>query len=390
MDSWRILNWAIALVAAALGVVVATFVVGRIVKRSRGGSAYLAQGWRRVRRPLVALLLSVALRISITVAIEPSPFRDLLLHVLLVATTISAVWLALTLVLAWLEYTQRRLVGRKQDDREQRRVTTRMQLIRRLVSATGVILAAALVMMTFPGVDRIGTTILASAGLISVVVGIAAQTTLGNLFAGLQLAFTDAIRIGDIVEVDDTWATVEEITLSYVSVSIWDERHKILPSTWFTTKPFINWSRTGDTVTGLVYLDVDWHTDFEAMRAELLRLLDADPAWDRRAGSLVVTGAEGERVTVRAMMTSANSDDDWDLRCRVREQLIVWTRDQPTGLPKHRVLTMPMGAEAAQPATPAVGPVPEPSVASTGAEPDVPVADVTPERSQGNGGSDAE
>src|SRR5690625_104386 len=282
-DFWPVLRWLIAVASAGAAAVLVMFVVNLLIPRTRGRVPVLWQGWLRVGRPLATLLLSIALRISFAATAEGGTVRDVGLHLLLIFTIISAVWFAATIVLAWLEHTQRRVVARKQDDRDRRRTRTQMQLIRRLVNVAFVIVGVAMVLLTFPGVEQVGATILASAGLLSVVVGIAAQTSLGNLFAGLQLAFTDAIRIGDIVEVDGTWSTVEDITLSYVVVSIWDERHKVLPSTFFTTTPFINWSRTGESVIGLIYFTLDWRAAPAALPAALERPLAATAPWARRA-----------------------------------------------------------------------------------------------------------
>ena len=353
-ELWPVLKWVVAVVAAAAAVAVVLLLVDLLVRRVGDRRSHrLRAAWLKVRRPFATFVLTVALRIAFAATADRGTVRDVGMHVLLIAVILAGVWFAATVVLAWLEQTQRRVVARKQDDRDRRRTRTQMILIRRLVNVAFVIIGAAMVLLTFPGVERIGTTILASAGLLSVVVGIAAQSSLGNLFAGLQLAFTDAIRIGDIVEVDGTWSTIEDITLSYVVVSIWDERHKVLPSTYFTTQPFINWSRTGDTVTGVVYFELDWRTDFEGMRAELDAFVAQHPAWDGRAKSLVVTDSVGGNVMVRALVTTANTDDDWTLRCAVREHLVVWLRENdPDALPVRRVTMSPspVPAAAEQPA----------------------------------------
>lgn len=347
-EFWPFLRWVVAVASAAAVVIVVMLVVDWLIRRSRLRAPGLSQGWLRVRRPLAALLLSISLRIAFAATAEGGTVRDVGLHVLLVLTIASAVWFAATIVLAWLEHTQHRVVARKEDDRERRRARTQMQLIRRLVNAAFIVLGVAMVLMTFPGVEQVGATILASAGLLSVVVGIAAQTSLGNLFAGLQIAFTDAVRIRDVVEVDGTWSTVEDITLSYVVVSIWDERHKVLPSTYFTTQPFINWSRTGDSVTGVVLFELDWRTDVAAMREELDRFVSQHPAWDGRSKSLTVTDSTGGHLTVRALVTTANTDDDWTLRVELREHLVVWLREHdPDALPIQRVTMSPSPLRAA-------------------------------------------
>ncbi len=341
-EFWPFLRWVVAVAAAAAVVIVVMLVVDRVINRNRARVPGLHQGWRRVRRPLAALLLSISLRISFASTAERGSVRDIGLHVLLVLTIASAVWFAATIVVAWLEHTQRRVVARKEDDRDRRRTRTQMLLVQRLVNAAFVVIGVAMVLMTFPGVEQVGATILASAGLLSIVVGVAAQSSLGNLFAGLQIAFTDAVRIGDIVEVDGTYSTVEDITLSYVVVSIWDERHKVLPSTYFTSQPFINWSRTGDTVTGVVHFELDWRTDVAAMRAAFDAFVSEHPAWDGRGKSLVVTDSTGGNITVRALVTTADTDDDWTLRCAVREHLVVWLRENdPDALPVRRLTMSP-------------------------------------------------
>ncbi|GAB2620870.1 mechanosensitive ion channel family protein [Pseudactinotalea suaedae] len=351
MELWPVLRWIIAVAASAAATVLVLLVINVAAGRLGRRLPWVLAAWRQVRRPLAALALSVALRISFAATAERGSFRDLGLHALLIVIIVSAVWLSGTVVLAWLEHARTRVTSRMKDDRAQRRAQTQMTLIGRVVGAVFVVLGAALVLLTFPGVERIGTTILASAGLLSVVIGVAAQTSLGNLFAGLQLAFTDAIRIGDIVEVDGTWSTVEDITLSYVVVSIWDERHKVLPSTYFTTTPFINWSRTGNTVTGTINFSLDWRVDLAGMREAFERIVDDSGMWDGRSRSILVTDSSGERLTVRALVTSRNTGDDWALRCLVREQLATWLQEHnPEALPVQRVAvhdTARLGASVA-------------------------------------------
>lgn len=355
MDFWPVLKWLIAVFSAVAGALLVLLVVNLVLNRVGRKLRPVQVAWQRVRRPVAALLLSVALRIAFAQAAVASTFRDIGMHVLLIAVLISAVWLVATVVLVWLEHTQQRVVGRmRNDDRAQRRVQTQMLLIRRVVNVVFVVIGAAMVLLTFPGVEQIGATILASAGLMSVVIGIAAQSSLGNLFAGLQLAFTDAIRIGDIVEVDGTWATVEDITLSYVVVSIWTEQHKVLPSTYFTTTPFINWSRTGESVIGLIYFTLDWRVDMAGFRAEFERLVDVSGLWDGRVRKVRVTDTTDDRLTVRAQVSTKDTDDDWVLCCDIREGMATWLREHnPEALPLQRVtLVEPVEPIVTTPALP--------------------------------------
>jgi hypothetical protein len=208
-------------------------------------------------------------------------------------------------------------------------------------------------LLTFPSARAAGTSILAGAGVLSIVAGLAAQASLANVIAGLQLAFTDAIRVDDVVVVEEEWGRIEEITLTYVVVHVWDDRRMVLPSTYFTTTPFQNWTRTESAVLGGVEIDVDWTVPFDAMRAELERLLDGNELWDHRVQVLQVTDAIGSVVRVRALVSAKDGPTLFDLRCLVREGLVAWLqREHPGGLPKVRNEGVPGASPAASPDRP--------------------------------------
>ncbi|OLO72917.1 mechanosensitive ion channel family protein [Actinomyces oris] len=218
------------------------------------------------------------------------------------------------------------------------RVTTQSQVLRRVAQAIIVIAGLVSAIMTFPSVQFAMGSLLASAGLASVIAGMAARSMLGNVFAGLQLATTDAIRVGDIVVVDDQQGTIEEITLTYVVMRTWDDRRLILPSTHFTENPFANWTRGGSQATGFFTLDLDWRVPIASLRAELARLVAASPAWDGRQASLEVFDAVGGHVTVRIVLTGDNPGDVGALKSYVREELVTWLqREAPYALPRTRV-----------------------------------------------------
>jgi len=185
-------------------------------------------------------------------------------------------------------------------------------------------LTVGVMLMTFPGVRALGASLLASAGLISVIAAVAAQSTLGNLIAGLQLAFSDAVRIDDVVVVEGEWGRIEELTLTYVAVQIWDDRRLILPTSYFTTKPFQNWTRTGSAVLGTAEIDVDWSAPVEPMRAELRAVCEGTELWDGRVCVLQVTEATGGMIRLRALVSAHDAGSLWDLRCLVRERLVAW------------------------------------------------------------------
>ncbi len=228
---------------------------------------------------------------------------------------------------------------------EMRRMQTQLKLIRRLVSALIAVIAIGVVLFSFTEVRAVGTSVLASAGILSLVAGLAAQSTLGNLVAGIQLVFSNAIRVGDVVVVEDEWGTIGEITLSYVVVNIWDERRLILPCTYFTSQPFRIWTRDSSLIKGTVYLDVDWRVPLAKLRAEFMEVVSNSNLWDRRSAGMVVYDATGGHVSVRFTVSSKNSDDIWDLRCLVREEMVTWLqKEHPEALPATRVLIPPAEA----------------------------------------------
>lgn len=232
------------------------------------------------------------------------------------------------------------------DEFTARRRRTQIRMIRRLVIAVVAVLTVAAMLLTIPGAETFGASLLASAGVASIVAGLAAQSTLGNLIAGMQLAFSNALKVGDTVEVGGEFGTVEEITLTYVVVQIWDDRRLVLPSTYFTTTPYTNWTRNQTALTGTVFVEADYTVDVDAVRAELMLILDAAPEWDRRSAALIMSDAVGGVAQLRATMTAANADDLWNLRCHVREKLVSFIATQrPDELPRRRSLVAGWGDE---------------------------------------------
>lgn len=247
-------------------------------------------------------------------------------------------WLFATFLLYLEDLGLRRYRVDVPDNRAARRIRTQVLILRRLTVATVIVVAVGAALLSFPGVRAVGASVLASAGLAGIVAALAAQSTLANVFAGIQVAFSDAIRIDDIVIVENEWGHVEEITLSYVVIRLWDDRRLVLPSTYFTTTPFQNWTRRDSELVGTVELDLDWRVDVNAMRAELQRLVSGTELWDHRTQMLQVTDAVGGVLRVRALVTAPDASALFDLRCLVREGLAAWVRESdPAGLPRQRV-----------------------------------------------------
>jgi small-conductance mechanosensitive channel len=247
----------------------------------------------------------------------------------------AAAWLAIRIAAAVVETSYSRYARLHRDPARVRRVRTQVTLIMRVVSAIVGVVAVAAMLLTFPAFRAAGASLLASAGILGIVAGVAAQSTLSNMFAGLQIAFGDMVRIGDTVVVDGEWGTVEEITLTFLTVRTWDERRITMPVSYFTSKPFENWSRGGAQMTGIVFWHVDHSAPMEKMREKLRDILRACPAWDGRDYSLVVTDSTPSTIQVRALVTAKDADDIWTVRVTVREQMIRWlSEEHPYALPR--------------------------------------------------------
>ncbi|WP_419994181.1 mechanosensitive ion channel family protein [Streptomyces boninensis] len=244
-------------------------------------------------------------------------------------------WLLTRVVTVIVELSYTRYAAKARDASRRRRVRTQLTLIQRVVTFVIIVVAVASMLLTFPAMRTVGTSMLASAGIIGIIAGVAAQSTLGNLFAGLQIAFGDLVRIGDTVVVEGEWGTVEEITLTFLTVKTWDERRFTVPVSYFTSRPFENWSRGGAEMTGTVFFQLDHSTPVAAMREKLHEVLQDCPDWDGRAWNLLVTDTSPSTIEVRALVTAADADAVWGVRCYVREQLIGWlTEKHPYALPR--------------------------------------------------------
>jgi small-conductance mechanosensitive channel len=335
-DSW--VGTAVALATAlvvAAGALALLALIAALVSRRVPWVRDLA---RRVRNAMISTTAVVAIWIAAATT-DPSAqtWWPAVSRLFLIATILTGSWL----LAASVSFGFERLISREETvliGPEARRRRTQLLVIHRLVLVTIAVLALGTVLFTFPEMRAVGTSLLASAGIVSIIAGLAAQSILGNLIAGVQVAFTDAIRVGDVVVVEGEWGRIGEINLSYVVVYIWDERRLVVPCNYFTTNPIETWTRRSDKILGTVYLDLDWRVPMHELRAEFQRIIEASPAWDGRSSSAVVTDTQGGFVTVRLVMSSKDSDDQWTLRCEVREKVMEWLqREHPEALPRTRV-----------------------------------------------------
>ena len=223
------------------------------------------------------------------------------------------------------------------DDLTARRIRTQTQVLRRIVVMIVLFITAGVMLMTFPEVRRVGVSLLASAGLAGLVVGVAARSTLSSLIAGVQIALTQPMRLDDTVVVEGEWGWIEEITTTYVVIRIWDLRRLVVPLSYFIDKPFQNWTRTSANLLGVVLIYADYRLPVGEVREELHRLLEASELWDKQAWGLQVTDATDKTIQVRALVSAADGSRLWDLRCYIREKLIAYIASKyPDALPLNR------------------------------------------------------
>jgi len=256
-------------------------------------------------------------------------------------------WLLVKAIYAFEDIVLARFDVGAKDNLKARKVHTQLKVIKRIAIVMVGIVALGTMLMTFDRVRQLGTAILASAGVIGIVVGMAAQRTIATFIAGLQIAITQPIRVDDVVIVENEWGRIEEITLTYVVVRIWDLRRLIVPITYFLEKPFQNWTRVTADILGTVFIYVDHTVPIDSIRSELHNILKDSEHWDGKVCVLQVTNTSERTVELRALMSAEDASKAWTLRCQVREKLVEFLRQQyPQALPRIRAELFQTGAAA--------------------------------------------
>jgi small-conductance mechanosensitive channel len=224
------------------------------------------------------------------------------------------------------------------DNLRARRFHTQFRVLRQVLTVVIWVLAGSAILLQFEGLRQFGGAILASAGIAGIVIGFAAQRTLGNLIAGFQIALTQPIRLDDVVIVEGEWGKIEEITLTYVVVAIWDQRRLIVPIAWFIDHPFENWTRTRADILGTVFLHVDYTVPLEPLREKVKELVTGHPDWDGRVAELIMLESHATTLELRALISAVDSGAAWRLRVHVREGLVTYLQqNHPDALPRFRI-----------------------------------------------------
>lgn len=260
-----------------------------------------------------------------------------LAHIVGIGLIAATAWLVILLVDVTADIVSGRYRLDVADNLMARRVQTQFQMLHRVIVVLVILVALAICLMTFHQIQRFGDSLLASAGLASLVVGLAMKGTLSNLVAGVQIAFTQPFRIEDAVVIEGEWGWIEEIGTMYVTVRIWDLRRLVIPLSWFLDHPFQNWTRTSADLLGHCYIYTDYTVPVDAVRAELKRICESTQLWNKKVCVLQVSDLFQNVMQLRALMDARNSSDAWDLRCLVREKLIDFIqKNYPGGLPRYR------------------------------------------------------
>jgi small-conductance mechanosensitive channel len=340
-------DWLALLTLAVVAVLVGLVGQGLLLRAARGVVRRTRTSWDERAVELLPGLLWVLIALLVfgvaAPLLDPHPHAAagvaLVVHTLLI---VAATALLLRLITLAAEVLEAILTRGVDDENRRRSVHTQLAVPGSILRVVVIVLGAALILLQFDVVRTVGLSLLASAGLAGIIIGLAAQRTVGNLLAGIQLAIFQPIRIGDAVVVEGEYGWVEEIGLTHVVIKVWDLRRLVLPVGYFLERPFQNWTRGASDLLGTVLLYVDYTVSVEAIRAEVEAILRATPLWDGRAQGVQVTNLTRDTVEVRVLVSARDGGQLWDLRCLVREKLVVWLQSGGKGcLPVNRLAVVP-------------------------------------------------
>ena len=329
-----------SLIAGFILHAIVIFILGQRSVRKKTAFNGIELRLEHLKGPLGALIPAICISIALPfVKITPELLSALnhLIHLWIIA---SLVWLSIRIVYISRDLVLSHYQINVKDNLRARRMYTQIRVIVRILTVIILIIGISIMLMSFSKVRQVGISLLASAGIIGIILGFAAQRTLGNLLAGIQIAIAQPIRIDDVVIVENEWGWIEEITLTYVVVRIWDLRRLIVPISYFIENPIQNWTRQSADLLGSVFIYADYTVPVDELRNELSNILEKSNYWDKKVNVLQVTNASEHTVELRALMSAADSPTAWNLRCEVREKLLRFLQQNyPQCLPKIRLET---------------------------------------------------
>jgi small-conductance mechanosensitive channel len=301
-----------------------SFIISSIVKNLQG--------------PVNFLLPLLCLNGAFSLMKMPAAYRLMLDKTFEILLAILVALILIRIIKIMEDYFYDKYDFKKIDNLKERKIKTQLQFVRKLAISLIIVVTIAIVLLSFESMRKIGAGLLTGVGIGGIIIGFAAQKSLGNLLAGFQIAFTQPIRIDDVIIAEGEWGRIEEITLTYVVVNIWDERRLILPITYFVEKPFQNWTRVSAQLLATVFLHLDYTVPIPPLRDELSRILHINPLWDKRVNLVQVTDNTADTIEIRFLMSAGTSSEAFDLRCEVREHMIAFVRENyPRSLPRTRI-----------------------------------------------------
>ncbi|WP_414617697.1 mechanosensitive ion channel family protein [Dyadobacter sp. 32] len=333
--------WLIILLAAMLGLAMSIFLKRVIRLTARKGKwkilKSISQNLTNVLHYFVPLVFITLVTRAYSYANPQYSWTHGISKTLLIA---ASTWLLVRIVIIIEKVLIEDLDFQNPDNSHARRLFTKIKFIKRIIIILIILIGVSILLLSFDSVRQYGVGILTSAGIASVIVGFAAQKSLANLLAGVQIAFTQPIKIDDVVIVEGEWGRIEEINLTYVVVNIWDLRRLVLPITYFVEKPFQNWTRNESNLIGSAIFHLNYFAPLPQLREKLEEILNNTPLWDGNSWALQVTDTQAQFMVVRAIMSARSSSQAFDLRCLVREEMITFIREKyPESLPSFRIET---------------------------------------------------
>lgn len=298
--------------------------------------------WRslvaQIRTPMLLLAVMLALMAASAIAPLGEAEAGAIRHALIIALIVLVALMASVALHVWMGLHLRRFRLDAEDNLLARKHVTQTRILRRVADTLIVIVAFGAVLMTFDNVRQYGVSLLASAGAAGIILGLALQTVLKNLLAGIQLALTQPIRIDDVLVVEGEWGNVEEITSTYVVLKLWDWRRLIVPLSYFIEEPFQNWTRESSAVIGTVTINLDYSAPVEPLRAKAREIAEQSPLWDRNVFAVQVTDFTETTMQIRIIASARNAGHAFDLRCDMREKLVTFLQETyPQALPRDRL-----------------------------------------------------
>lgn len=313
--------------------------VKRLFNKTRIGQDEIRLIIKKIKWPVICIILSLAAMVAIT-SYQGTVYYEYALYKTFNLTLIFGIaWALVSMVIVLKAIMLSKYDLTAKDNLGARKVFTQYDILERIVIAVIVIVTVSVALMSFQSIREIGVSLFASAGIIGIIIGLAAQKLIGVFLAGIQLAITQPIRIDDVVIVEGEWGWIEDINLTFVVIKIWDKRRLVVPTTYFIEKPFQNWTRVSADILGTVFIYTDYTFPVEALRQEVGRLLKETDLWDGQTNVLQVTDTNDKTMELRVLVSAPDSPTAWDLRVWLREKLITFIQQEyPDSLPKTRVV----------------------------------------------------